>query len=129
MTIPDDKRQLLYKYIAGIVTHSKSQLIAIDGIANHVHIFLNLHSMVSLGELVKTIKQSTSKWMKSCGDFPLFEGWGHEFFSSTVSFSVLPNVKSYINHQQEHHNGVSYEDELRSFVEAIGEEWNEHILT
>lgn len=65
MTITEERKKELYAYILGILNNKKCKLIRINGIGNHVHILLNLNPTIALSDIVKTIKQSSSLWMKA----------------------------------------------------------------
>jgi len=57
----------LFAYIGGIVKNEKSELLASGGTMNHVHMLISQSKNVALSELVKEIKQSSSKWIKTQG--------------------------------------------------------------
>jgi len=65
----------LYKYIWGIIKNKKGKLYRINGMEDHIHILSDLHSSFALADFVKSIKVSTSLWMKQSSDFPAFQGW------------------------------------------------------
>ena len=52
--IPHQKKEQLYRYITGIVQHPKRKhkLYAINGMPDHIHIFLALHPSQSISDLV-----------------------------------------------------------------------------
>jgi putative transposase len=53
----------LYKYITGIVQNNKHKLISINGISNHVHIFIGYKPHQLIPDLLQDIKGSSSKWI------------------------------------------------------------------
>jgi putative transposase len=65
----------LYKYIWGIVEKHHCKLYRVNGVADLIHIFSDLHPTISLADYVKAIKVASSHWMKESGNFPLFRGW------------------------------------------------------
>ncbi len=129
MTIPEAKKEELYMYIHGIIKNNKCQLLRINGIGNHIHILVDINPTISLSQLVQAIKQSSSKWLKGQPQFPAFEGWGKEYFAFSVSQPVCENVKNYIIHQEQHHLGTSFENEMKDLLPRVGFEWNDHLLT
>jgi REP element-mobilizing transposase RayT len=42
----------IFKYISGIVTKLKNKSIIINGVEDHIHIFIGLHQSVSIPDLV-----------------------------------------------------------------------------
>ncbi len=43
----------LYKYITGIITQKKQKLIAINGMPDHIHIFIGLKPDCCISDLVR----------------------------------------------------------------------------
>lgn len=73
-------REELYKYIAGIIRNEGQKLLAINGIADHIHILINLKPNASLSDVVKSIKANSSRWVNEKrfvrGKFQWQEGYG-----------------------------------------------------
>lgn len=129
MTIPEKSSEELYRYIWGIVRNHKCVLYRIGGIENHIHLLINLHPGVSLSSLVRDIKQFSSKWAKGNPLFPKFSGWGKEYAAFSCSYSSKDAIIEYIKNQREHHHGNSFEQELKSIVEAEELPWDDNKLT
>ncbi|MCQ2288997.1 MAG: transposase [Muribaculaceae bacterium] len=129
MTIPEIASDNLYRYINGIVKRRQSNVLAINGIGNHVHILVELSSSVSLSDMVRDIKQSSSKWMKTQPVFVQFAGWGKEYGAFSCSATNLERVKGYIKRQKEHHNVKSFEEEYKEIIELSGLKWNDYYLS
>jgi len=58
-----DWKDELYKYITGIVQTNKHKLLAINGVANHIHVFIGYKPHQLIPELLQDIKGSSSKWI------------------------------------------------------------------
>ena len=67
--------------------------------------------------------------MSNNPDFPNFDGWGKEYFATTINPRDKEGVIQYIISQERHHLGVKFETELRTEIEANGFEWNDYLLT
>ena len=65
--IKSDWKDELYKYITGIVQTNKHKLIAINGVANHIHVFIGYKPHQLIPELLQDIKGSSSKWINQKG--------------------------------------------------------------
>ena len=124
-----EHRDDLYRYMTGIVKNHKSEMLCINGTANHIHMLINLHQSECLSNLMRDLKQSSSLWMKSNPNFRKFNGWGREYFAFTCSYREAPAVKHYIGSQLEHHGYVSFEAEIERVMSRNGGEWNENMLT
>ncbi|MBQ3324786.1 MAG: transposase, partial [Muribaculaceae bacterium] len=58
-----------------IINSRKCKLYRIGGIGNHIHMLVELSPSLSLSDLVRDIKQGSSKWAKQQVYFPMFSGW------------------------------------------------------
>ena len=67
--------------------------------------------------------------MKQSGLFPLFEGWGNEYFGFSKSLRDKNQVIEYIKNQKIHHKIITFEEEIKSIVEEEGIIWDERMLT
>ena len=53
----------LYQYISGIIKANKHKTLAINGIADHVHILIGMRPTQSISDLLQDIKGNSSKWI------------------------------------------------------------------
>jgi len=118
----------LYRYIWGIIKNKKSQLYRINGIEDHIHIFVSLHPTIAVSDFVKTIKVATSHWMKSHKDFQRFKGWGDGYAAFTCRHRDKEQLVKYIMNQQEHHKKESFRDEIIRVFREEGVEFDERFL-
>jgi REP element-mobilizing transposase RayT len=56
-------KEELYKYISGIIKANNHKLLAINGMPDHIHIFIGMRPTQSISELMQDIKGSSSKWI------------------------------------------------------------------
>lgn len=123
-TITNSHREDLYRFIWRLVTDRNCKLLRINGTPDHLHILLNLHPTITLSALVRDIKAHSSGWMHRDSRFPLFQGWGKEYFAATVSYAGRMDVVEYIKSQQEHHNVVDFDSELELLFTREGMDIN-----
>ena len=50
----------LYKYITGIIANKGQKMLAINGMPDHLHIFIGMKPACCLSDLVKEIKKSSN---------------------------------------------------------------------
>ena len=126
-TINPAHREDLYKYIWGIVKNKNCVLYRINGMEEHIHILCDLHPSIALADYIRDIKITSSKWMKSSGFFPHFNGWGIKYCALTYSHKERDTIIEYIKNQQEHHKKECFQDEIRRFFKEqgidLGEKW------
>jgi REP element-mobilizing transposase RayT len=129
MTIPDETSEHMYRYIGAIIKSHNCRLFRINGIANHIHMLVGLPPTLALSDLVRDVKQGSSKWAKQQTYFPDFNGWGKEYGAFSCSIRDKDAIISYINNQRIHHAQRTFEQEYQDMIERTGLEWNEYRLT
>ena len=129
MTIPDETSEHMYRYIWSIIMSRNCRLYRINGTGNHIHMLIELSPTMALSDLVRDIKQGSSKWAKQQVYFPQFSGWGKEYGAFSVGQREKDVVVNYIINQREHHKSRPFEDEYRAIIEDCGLEWNDFRLT
>lgn len=110
----------LYRYIWGIVKNHGCVLLRINGMEDHLHLFLELAASVSLSDLVRDIKANSSHWIQESGDCPIFCGWAKEYAAFSYAAKDKEMIVNYIKNQRDHHKKFSFEDEMRKLYEAYG---------
>lgn len=118
----------LYKYIWGIVKNKNCRLYRINGMPDHIHLFVDLHPSVSLSNFVKDIKIAGNSWIKQSGLFPDFEEWQSGYGAFTYSEKEKDAVINYIKNQKEHHKHESFENEYKNLLQTNGIEFDEKYL-
>jgi putative transposase len=59
--IKPEFKEELYKYVTGIVRNQGQKLIAINGVADHIHLLIGLRPAMALSDLVQEIKADSNK--------------------------------------------------------------------
>ena len=61
--IRKEHKDEIHKYISGIIQNKEQKLIAIGGMADHVHILIGMKPNIALSDLVRDIKAYSSKFI------------------------------------------------------------------
>lgn len=121
-------RERVFKYISGIVTQLKHKSIIVNGVSDHVHIFIGENPSISISNTVHDIKRSSSLFInrhKLCqGKFEWQEGYGGYSYSR----SQLENVYKYILNQEEHHKKMTFKEEYLEFLRKFEIEYDKRYL-
>jgi len=118
----------LDEYIGGIIRTDKGILIATGGVEDHTHVLAHINKNMTIPEGVKNIKSLSTKWIHEIfPDLRIFS-WQGGYAAFTVSKHDIPDVKAYIEHQQEHHRTLTFKEELIALLEAHGVEYDERYL-
>jgi putative transposase len=91
-----------------------AEAIEVGGIEDHLHLLARIPTTISIADLAKQVKGSTSHLVThgaAQGDAFKWQG-GYGAFS--VSRSAVPAVREYIIHQRQHHERNSLEEDLET---------------
>jgi putative transposase len=113
-------QQGLWTVIADIARSYGVDVRAVNGGEDHVHLLINLPPKIALANLVRAVKQGSSKWMNENGHY--FH-WQIGYAAFSVSASNLVAVNEYLSKQPEHHRGRSFEDEFALLLKKHGIEF------
>lgn len=118
----------LSKYITGIVQNNGHKLIAINGMPDHLHLFVGVRPAQSISDLMKDVKGNSSKWINekkfNQSKFEWQEGYGAFSYGKSQMSAVI----RYIEKQEEHHHTKSFREEYIEFLQKFGIEYDERFL-
>lgn len=117
----------LYKYITAVVQNDRHKMLAINGMPDHIHIFLGLNPAIAISDLVKDIKRASNNWINGEGLIKDKFEWQAGYGAFSYGKSQIDRVCKYIHNQKEHHSKLSfkseYEDLLKLFEIAYKDEY------
>ena len=126
--LPEPVRESLFAYQGGIFSEWDSPALTINGVEDHVHALFLLSKNHALKKVVEEVKKGSSKWLKAVGTQNLDFQWQNGYAAFSVSESNVPNVRRYIDCQQEHHRRMTYQEELRTLLQRHGVEFDERYI-
>lgn len=115
-TILPEGRDRLYAYLSGVIENNMSHVCAIGGYKDHIHILLDLHPSVALASLVREMKTSSVALLKRERFLNYFEGWADGYYAGSISPGHKKQCEDYINNQENHHSGISLEEEMEKMA-------------
>ena len=128
---PKNYKDEIQKYITGIIQKRNHKFIVINNMPDHIHIFIGLNPGKAISDLVRDIKQNSSKFIKKkqmlIENFAWQEGYG----AFSYSHSQIDKVVKYIKNQEEHHRKKTFsegsllgKEEYLEFLEKFGIEYD-----
>lgn len=118
----------LYKYISGIIKNNNHKVLAINGVSDHVHVLIGIRPAQSISELMKSIKQNSSKWINENKFTNIHFEWQEGYGAFSYSKSQLSAVADYIEHQEEHHKKKTFKEEYINFLEKFEVDYDEKFI-
>ena len=121
-------RNELYAYIGAVIKNNDSIPIAINGTDDHIHILCVMSKNISLSKLVENVKSNSSRWIKTIDSYYNKFAWQGGYSGYSVSASVHDRTKRYIENQEEHHKKMTYQEEVKLFLNEYGIDYKEDYM-
>ena len=115
--ITSEVKDSLYAYQAGIFKQWDSLALVIGGMEDHVHTLFSLSKNHALKKIIEEVKKGSSKWIKTQDPKLADFYWQNGYSAFSVSQSNVADVMRYVEHQEEHHRKMTFQDELRALFE------------
>ncbi len=121
-------RPELFSYMSGIITNRRHKSIIINGMPDHIHILLGLHTDDKISDLVGCLKKESSKFINTNYGFRDKFHWQDGYGAFSYSKSQLENVYRYIQNQEMHHKVLTFKDEYSGLLKKYEIEYDEKYL-
>ena len=117
-------REELYKYISGIIKNKGQKLLAIKGMSDHIHILFSIEPKIAISDLVRDIKNNSSKFVNEKKWFDGKFMWQEGFGVFSYSRSQRKNVITYIENQEAHHGKRTFREEYLDMLSKFDVEFD-----
>ena len=111
-----------------MINETRCKNIIVNGVEDHVHCLIGLKPVISVSELMKTVKAKSSKYIN---DHRLtrerFE-WQEGYGAFSYSQSSVDKVYKYIKNQEAHHKKQTFRDEYLDFLKKFKVEYDEQYI-
>jgi len=118
-------RTALHAYLATVARNAGCECFRVGGVADHVHLAINLSRTTTTAKMVEELKTSSSRWLKAQSPTFAAFAWQRGYGAFSVGPSDLVALRHYIDTQEKHHHKLTFEEELRSFLAKYGIEHDE----
>ena len=98
--------------------HPGSQILACNGVADHIHVLVDLHQSSPLADFVRDIKARTSASLNRANTGPGRFSWQNGYAAFSCSYRETFPIIRYIERQEIHHQE---EDFLNEYVRILRE--------
>ncbi len=107
----------IYSFIGNQFNESGCQVRVINGMPDHIHCLFLLNSKISISEIIKQIKGSSSHFINKENIIKEKFSWQTGYSAFSVSESAVDKVQKYISNQKRHHQNRSFQREYEEFLE------------
>ena len=114
-------RSLLFQHIKH---HAFEKNIFVDRInryEEHVHAIVSLGSSQTIDGIAQILKGESSFWFNNKSGFKMPKlSWADKYFAASVSESMLPVLRAYVDRQVIHHQKKSFQEEYEEMMKIYG---------
>ncbi|MBU6342651.1 MAG: transposase [Bacteroidetes bacterium] len=121
-------RDEVFKYMAGIIKGKGQKSIIINGVENHVLVFVGLKPSMSISELVRDIKNNTTNFINKQKYVDKRFQWQEGYGAFSYAHSQISDVYQYILNQEAHHHKKTFQEEYMEFLQKFEIEYDERYL-
>lgn len=121
-------RSQIFAVIGNLINETGCKTIIVNGVEDHVHCFIGLRPVVSVSELMQTVKGKSSKYINDHSLTPERFEWQEGYGVFSYSQSQVDSVYKYILNQERHHQNQSFKDEYLEFLRKFKIDYDEQYI-
>lgn len=115
---PEIERRL-YRCIESEAQGQGCKVLALNGIADHVHLVVSFPTTITIADLVKQVKGVSSHFVNEVLAPPMQFKWQGSYGAFTVSRWDVDKVVQYVKRQKEHHGADTLWPEWEEVFEEV----------
>jgi len=123
-----DLRAQMYAYLGGVCRNLECPALIVGGAEDHVHILCRHSQNITLANLFRDLKRSSSLWIKAQSAKVRGFYWQRGYGAFSISPSHIQDLTAYIQNQGTHHKKVSFQEEFRKLCRKYGVEIDERYV-
>ena len=112
-------RSKLQGVIGNLINETGCKSIIVNGVEDHMHCFLGLKPVVSVSELMKTVKAKSSKYINDHSLTKERFEWQGGYAVFLYRQRDVDQIYKYIQNQEEHHRKQSFREEYLDLVKEF----------
>jgi putative transposase len=121
-------RAKVHADLTGFSSIIECPVVAIGGVADHVHLLVRQSQKVSVSDYVRDIKSRSSVVAKTYHSSLREFKWQAGYGAFSVDVGGVERVKAYIAGQEEHHRAKSFKDEFLEILVEHNMKWDERYI-
>jgi putative transposase len=126
--IKQDWQSQLFGVIGNLINEANCKTLIVNGVEDHVHCFLGLKPVVSVSDLMKTVKAKSSKYINDHSLTPNRFEWQEGYGVFSYSQSQVDKVYRYVLNQAAHHKKQTFRDEYLELLKKFKIDYDEQYI-
>jgi REP element-mobilizing transposase RayT len=116
------------KYISGIIKGKDQKPIIVNGMPDHMHVFMGLRPAMSIAEMARDIKNNSSNFINKNGFIKRKFAWQEGYGGFSYSHWDIEKIYNYILNQEVHHKKKTFREEYIGFLKEFEIAYDEKYL-
>jgi len=112
-------RSKLQGVIGNLINETGCKTIIVNGVEDHMHCFLGLKPVVSVSELMKTVKAKSSKYINDHSLTKERFEWQEGYGVFSYRHQDIDQIYKYIQNQEDHHRKQSFREEYLDLLKEF----------
>ena len=103
-------------------------MIAVNGMPDHVHLFVGMKPNYNVSDLVREVKKASNDFINEKKLTKVRFNWQEGYGAFSYSQSQIAVVSNYVMNQKTHHRTKTFEMEYRQLLESFKIEYKNEYL-
>jgi len=122
-------RSDVFRYIAGIINRRDHYSLAVNGVENHIHIFVDFNCRELIEDFVREIKKSSNAYINDRNLCRYKFEWQSGYAVFSHGYQEKDMIIDYVRNQEEHHRNKTFRQEYLAFLKSYEIEFkNEYVF-
>jgi len=118
----------MHAYLAKVLRQQSCETLIVNGVEDHIHALSSLSRTRSLASVVKESKRTSAGFAKDLSPTLAKFHWQNGYGAFSISPAHVDAVTEYIKNQEEHHRGVTFQEEYRRLLKKYGLTFDERYV-
>lgn len=126
--IRKDWGRQLFGVIGNLINETACKTLIVNGVEDHVHCFVGLKPVVSVSDLMQSVKAKSSKYVNDHRLTPHRFEWQEGYGVFSYGQSQMEAVYDYVQNQQEYHKKQTFRDEYIELLKKFMIDYDERYI-
>lgn len=117
-------RDVVHKYISGILDNLDCMPLAVNGWLDHVHCIFALPVTKCVADVMEVVKTNSSKWINKQGFMAGHFQWQRGYAAFSKSKGHRDNGIRFVMNQEEQHKKVTFKKEYERLLDLHEVKWD-----
>jgi REP element-mobilizing transposase RayT len=118
----------VHAYLAATLNNVECPALIVDGVEDHIHALCRLGRKITIANLIRDIKKSSSSMLHDRSAALRQFAWQSGYGAFSISPSHIPALTRYIENQEEHHKTETFQGEFRRLLRKYGIDYDERYV-